>query len=148
MILIHYLLPFQKGNPNCCNRNNEIQDIAAKIKNGGLVCLYGNLGSGKTTYTQKLATALGIDGFKVKSPTYSYIRKYDINPKQSLYHIDLYRLEEPDRNIIEEVREILENEKNIVVIEWADRIKEYLPAEKIEIEITLGPNNQRKIRIY
>ncbi len=127
--------------------DGKVSSISKILKNGGVLCLYGDLGSGKTTYTQSLAKELGIDKFKVKSPTYTYIRKYSITAEQSLFHIDLYRLEEPDHDIIEEIEEILHKENNIVVIEWADRIQNYLPKKRIEILIEYKGGNSREFKI-
>lgn len=127
--------------------NGEVKSISEKLKNGGILCLYGNLGSGKTTYTQSLAQELGIDAFKVKSPTYSYIREYKITANQSLFHIDLYRLEELDSHILEEIEEIINNENNIVVIEWADKMKDYLPSPRIEIQIEYNGLEKREFKI-
>ena len=78
------------------------KDIAAKVKNGGFVCLFGDLGTGKTTFTKGIAKALGIDHFSIKSPTYTYIREYK---EKKLYHIDLYRIEEIDELLLLEIQE-------------------------------------------
>lgn len=107
--------------------------IANKITNGGLVCLYGDLGSGKTTFTKKIADLLGIPDFKIKSPTYTYIRRYDLKPNQFFYHMDLYRLAEIDHILLQEIEEILENPKNIVMIEWPQRMEEHLPSKRINL---------------
>lgn len=120
--------------------------IAEKVKNGGFVCLFGDLGSGKTIFTKGIAQALGIDKFSIKSPTYTYVREYkarDIN----LYHIDLYRLEEIDELLWHQIEEILHNKKNIIIVEWADRLKEYLPENRIDIYFEYLDQNSRKIEI-
>jgi len=122
----------------------EAQKIAELVKEGGLVCLYGDLGSGKTTLTKKVANLLGIDDFKVKSPTYTYIRRYDLNSGQNFYHLDLYRLESLDVIFQEEIEEIIANPENIVFIEWPQRMEEHLPAKRTNIHITYP---DRKIRI-
>lgn len=116
--------------------------LAAKIKQGGIICLFGDLGSGKTTFTKGLAHALGIDSFSIKSPTYTYIRKHN-----NIYHIDLYRLEQVDELLWREIDEILENPKNIVIIEWADRLQEKLPTKRIEVHMKYLDENSRGIRI-
>lgn len=118
----------------------KASETAAKVKNGGIVCLYGNLGSGKTTFSKGIAHALGIDQFSIKSPTYTYIRQYE-----NFYHIDLYRLEEIDELLWQELNEILENPKNIVLIEWAEKLKDKLPNDRIDIELKYLDENSRQI---
>jgi tRNA threonylcarbamoyladenosine biosynthesis protein TsaE len=108
-------------------------EISRKMQKGGLLCLQGDLGTGKTTFTKGFMKELGIDNFSVKSPTYAYIREYK-HPKTKVYHIDLYRLDGADQLLAEEILEILEDSKNIVVIEWANKLEEYLLGEK-KVEI-------------
>lgn len=120
------------------------QKIAIKVKNGGLVCLHGDLGSGKTVFTKGLAQGLGYKQFFIKSPTFTYIRKLPPN----FYHIDLYRLESSDQLLFQEIREILTDRKNIVVIEWADRlIKQLEKFKKTKISFKYQSPTQRSIKI-
>jgi tRNA threonylcarbamoyladenosine biosynthesis protein TsaE len=121
--------------------------LAEGIKNGGLLCLYGELGSGKTTLSKGIAKGLGIKSFSIKSPTYTYIRKYDLD-NQSFYHVDLYRLTGIDELIINELNEILANPKNIVVIEWADKLDDYLIADRTEVHLKYLDENSREIKVY
>lgn len=122
------------------------KEIAKKVKNGGLVCLFGDLGTGKTTFTKGFAQFFKIDKSLIKSPTYTYIRKYEKNGK-NIFHIDLYRINEIDTLLLEEIRELLENKKNIIIIEWADRIESYLPKERINIEFEYIDPQKRKIKV-
>ncbi len=117
------------------------KQVAEKIKNGGMVCLFGDLGSGKTTFTKGLAKALGLDHFSIKSPTYTYIREHEKN----FYHLDLYRLEEVDTLLLNKIQELLEDKKNIIVIEWADRLNENLPKDRIDIHFEYIDETKRKI---
>ena len=120
-------------------------DIARKVKNGGFVCLFGDLGTGKTTFTKGIAKALGIDHFSIKSPTYTYIREYK---EKNLYHIDLYRLEEIDELLLLEIQEIHANKNSIVIIEWADKMQNHLPENRIDICLEYIDENSRKINIF
>lgn len=122
------------------------EDVAKNVQNGGLVCLIGDLGSGKTVMSKAIAKSLGIDDFSVKSPTYTYIRQYG-QAKKNFYHIDLYRLEIIDQLLQQEVMEILENKNNIVIIEWADKINCELPKDKIVIHLKYIDENSREILI-
>lgn len=120
--------------------------IGQQVVNGGLICLYGDLGSGKTTFTKALMEQYGIHNFSVKSPTYTYIREYS-GKKQKIYHMDLYRLDDADALLIEEISEIMENKNNLVVIEWADKIDQYLPAQRFNVHFEYLSPNSRKINI-
>lgn len=132
--------------------------VKYRHKNAALViALNGNLGSGKTTLVQGLANWLKVKG-RVISPTFILMRRYALNNlimKKStvslvnLYHLDFYRLEE---NIDIEIdnlglAEILKNPKNIVVIEWAERIGKFLPKESTQITLENLGGNTRKILI-
>ena len=96
---------------------------AKKIKNGGLLLLYGNLGSGKTTFAQGFAQELGITRH-ISSPTFLLLRSYEIpqNTEGKFYHFDLYRLENGQGIDDLGFKEILQNSRNIVVVEWADKL--------------------------
>ncbi len=117
-------------------------EVAKNVEAGGIICLYGELGSGKTVFTKGIAESLGLHDFKVKSPTYTYVRVY-----KNFYHIDLYRLEEIDELLLHELEELWENPNNILVIEWADRLAEHLPPERIDVHIKYQNENMRTISI-
>ncbi len=124
--------------------------LAADLKGGELLALTGELGSGKTTFVQGLAKGLGIKQRAI-SPTFILMRSYkcQVSGVKNFYHIDLYRLE---NNVEREVRnlgieEIWDNPKNIVVIEWAEKIKNILPKNKIWIEFENLGEDKRKIKI-
>lgn len=117
--------------------------IAKKISNGGVLLLFGDLGAGKTTLTKFIAEELGIDKFKVKSPTYTYIRNYNNN----FYHLDLYRLDEIDELLLQEVIEIWEDPNNIVVIEWPEKLGANIPSEHIAVTLTQINETTREINI-
>ena len=119
--------------------------LSKKIENGGLICLFGDLGTGKTTLTKAIAEHLGIQRDLIKSPTYNYIRKYELK-ERDFFHLDLYRLEEMNEIIEMEIEEIL-NGDNAVVIEWADRIIKDLPETRIDVTLSYIDSNTRKIEI-
>lgn len=111
------------------------KELAKDFLNGGIIALSGDLGAGKTTFAQGFAKGLNIED-KVISPTFLIIRQYPIpNQKNWFYHIDLYRLENIDLKN-SGLEEILSDKTNVVLIEWADKIKKYLPSyvKKIELE--------------
>lgn len=129
------------------NSYKETQELGRNLgkvlEKGDLVCLYGNLGSGKTTFTQGLAEGLGIEK-KIISPTFTIIRVYALSDK-NFYHIDLYRIE--NKKDIESlgIEEILNDTGSIVVIEWAEKMKEALPKKRINIKFSNTEENVRKI---
>jgi tRNA threonylcarbamoyladenosine biosynthesis protein TsaE len=123
------------------------EKIAQKIKNGGIVFLIGELGTGKTVFTKGIAHVLGINRFSIKSPTYTYIRKYKSKNMKNFYHIDLYRLDQIDDLLLQEIVELTENKKNIIIIEWADKLKDYLQTKKTKVFFEYIDPSKRKITL-
>ena len=120
--------------------------IAQDFKNGGIIALSGDLGSGKTTFAQGFARGLNIKD-KIISPTFLIVRQYEIpNQKNWFYHIDLYRLENIDLKN-SGLEEILSEQTNIILIEWADKISEYLPTYAKKIELRKMRENLREIHL-
>jgi len=120
--------------------------LVKKIKKGGVICLFGDLGTGKTVFTKGLAEGLGVENLSIKSPTYTYIRHHKKNG-QNIYHIDLYRLEQIDELLALELDEIMQNKENIIIVEWADRMGSVLPKKRIDVEISYIDDTSREIKI-
>ena len=92
-----------------------------------VICLYGDLGSGKTVFAKAFADAMGIEG--VTSSTFNIIKEY--NGELPLYHMDVYRVDDNVESLgIEEYFE----KGGVTIIEWADLIKDYLPEERLDIK--------------
>ena len=102
-----------------------------------IICLNGELGSGKTMFTKGIANALGINEV-ITSPTFTIIKEYD--GELPLYHMDVYRL---DGNVEGIGLEEYYTKGGVVVIEWADTIKEYLPKERLDIKFVVVDENKR-----
>ena len=124
------------------NREEETIEIAQNIESekfpNMVICLIGDLGSGKTIFTKGFAEALGIDE-NITSPTFNIIKEYNTE-EANLYHMDLYRLEGDVRNLgLEEYFE----KGGVVIIEWADMIEEYLPEERLEIRFKVIDEDTR-----
>ena len=105
--------------------------------------LYGNLGAGKTTWVKYLVSHLGGDACQVDSPTFSIVNTYEVNGNQ-IHHFDLYRLES-----LEEIEDIgfMEyiDSGNLCIIEWPEKIAEFLPTEDIlTLNISLHLEKCRK----
>lgn len=136
----------------------ETKTIAAKIsqhfkkglpagRHGGVIALTGELGAGKTTFTQGFAKGLGIKE-KVISPTFILIRQHPLpNSNTKLFHIDLYRLEDVKDFKEIGISEILDNPENMVLIEWAEKIKGSLPPHTVYITIKKTSNGGREIKV-
>ncbi len=121
--------------------------LGEQLKGNELIFLFGNLGAGKTILSKGIGHALGIDRREIVSPSYTLMNIYD--GKFKLYHIDLYRIGE---NISGGVPEIDDNlDTGIIIVEWADYIKDFYLNEVnlIEIKITHSESdyNKRSISI-
>lgn len=119
--------------------------IAKKISKGNVLALYGDLGSGKTTFTRYLTEALGLKS-RVQSPTFVIARKYE-NGNTILNHIDLYRLSSIQEAKDIGIEEFLVNPKSITIIEWPELIEDLLPENTIRIYFEYVGENERKIKV-
>lgn len=114
-----------------------------------VIALEGELGAGKTTFTQAFAQALGAQG-NIKSPTFVLMKLYQIHNSpgyEVLYHLDCYRLQDAKELGPLDVESILKKEANIILIEWAERVKEILPAKHVTIKFHHLDENTREISI-
>ena len=134
---------------------SEVSLLRGKLKKGALIIgLEGDLGGGKTTFLQGFAKGLGIKE-KILSPTFIIIRRFKIRANSCLssckfanfYHIDCYRIEKPKEILDLGFKEIISNPKNIVTIEWAERIQKILPAETIILKFEFIDPKTRKITV-
>ena len=107
-----------------------------------VLCLDGELGSGKTVFAKGLGNALGITE-SITSPTFTIIKEY-LDGEMPLYHMDVYRLDgNTDGVDIEEYY----NKGGIVVIEWSKMVKSILPEERLEITFKIVDENKRVLII-
>lgn len=114
------------------------QNIESEKFPNMVICLNGELGSGKTVFAKAFASAMGID--EVSSPTFSIIKEYV--GELPFYHMDVYRVEKNAENLgIEEYF----TKGGVTIIEWADMIKEYLPKERLDIKIKVTGENTRLV---
>ena len=106
-----------------------------------VICLNGELGSGKTIFTKGFANALGITE-TVTSPTFNIIKEYD--GELPLYHMDVYRLDGDTEGVgIEDYF----SKGGVVIIEWANTIKEILPEKRLDIKFKITGENSRVLII-
>ena len=118
-----------------CFRGNDSQDGAV------VIALFGNLGGGKTTFLQGFAKGLRIKE-KILSPTFVILKRYG-----NFYHIDCYRLKNHEDILDLDFINIISNPKNIVAVEWPEKIKKLLPENTIEINFGFVDENKRDIII-
>lgn len=125
----------------------ELGKQLGKRATSGVYCLMGDLGTGKTVFTQGFARGLGIRE-PVNSPTFTIVQEYE-EGRIPFYHFDVYRIED-----IEEMYEIGYEEyffgKGVCLVEWSNLIEELLPDNRVEITIKKEPDkgfDYRKIEI-
>lgn len=119
------------------------QDLVRRLTFPAVLALYGDLGSGKTTFVQGLAKGLGIETHLV-SPTFIIHRVYPIGHRK-LHHLDLYRLEGEANLDFLDLGDLFKDPDNLVVIEWAEKIDHLLPKETIKIKFEYGDEETRII---
>lgn len=131
------------------------EELAKEIKQGLVIALNGELGSGKTTFVQGLARGLGVEE-KIKSPTFVIAKKYKIPSKKShpieenninlFYHFDCYRISSSRGLKDIELETIIDDAGNVVVIEWAENVENILPKKILLIDFEYIDNKKRRIR--
>jgi len=135
----------------CTQSFQETQKLGKElVKNlipGQVICLSGELGTGKTTFAQGLLEGLGVEG-PYTSPTFLIMKKYESKAEsqksKAIYHIDAYRVSDKDiLNLGWE--EIISDPDNLIVVEWAERIKKIIPKNAQWINFTWEKKEKRKI---
>jgi tRNA threonylcarbamoyladenosine biosynthesis protein TsaE len=115
--------------------------LATKLSQGTVIALVGDLGAGKTTFSQGLAAGLGVQEY-VDSPTFSILKQYE--GRLPLYHMDVYRLEDSGEEL--GLEEYIYGD-GVALVEWPSRIEALLPANTIRITIEVLSTGERTIQI-
>lgn len=136
--------------------HRQAKNILENIPMGcNLICLYGPMGAGKTTFVQGLGRALGLKA-RIISPTFILMRQYQIQDLrfriqdkeiENFWHADLYRLNNIGEVKALGIQEIWADKSNLVVIEWAEKIRELLPAGRVDIHIKVLGGSKRELKI-
>lgn len=113
------------------------QNIESEKFENMVICLIGDLGSGKTVFTKGFASSLGIEE-AITSPTFNIIKEYTTG-EMDLYHMDVYRL---DGKVGDLGLEEYYNKGGVTIIEWADMIPDYLPEDRLEIKIKISDDSE------
>lgn len=116
--------------------------LASLLKSGDIITLEGQLGAGKTVFAKGIASGLHVSE-TVTSPTFTIIKEY--NGIYPFYHMDAYRLEHSEEDI--GFSEYFDGD-GVVVVEWAQFIEEFLPDERLDIEINYIDEQTRKITFH
>ena len=117
---------------------NLAENIESEKFPNMVICLDGELGSGKTVFVKGFAKALGIED-NITSPTFNIIKEY-LNGEMPLYHMDVYRLDEVSEDLV--IKDYY-NKGGITIIEWSELIKNDLPEERLEIVFKIVDENTR-----
>ena len=121
------------------------EKLAKTLKPGDIIALSGNLGSGKTTFTKGIGSALGVrDSKRINSPTFVLIKEY--KGRIPLYHLDLYRLDGLQEIENLDVEEYIYG-CGVTVIEWAEKVKGLLPEKRILVKFKTMSGDRREVII-
>lgn len=125
-----------------------LSEIKQKSVQATVVGLSGNLGAGKTTFTQHVANLLGVEE-QITSPTFVIMKMYSsLSGKfKTLIHIDAYRLKSGEELETLRFKELLENPENLILIEWPEKVSDILPSDMITIEFEVVDEETREIAI-
>ncbi len=118
--------------------------LAETLSAGSVVALNGALGAGKTRLVQGLATALGASREDVVSPTFVVIHEY--RTEKPVYHFDVYRIKDDDEFLELGPDEYFESD-GITLLEWAERVQDCLPRERLEVRITIKEGTNREFEL-
>ncbi len=118
------------------------ESLAPLLVDGDLIVLAGDLGAGKTCFTQGLGVGLGIED-RITSPTFTLANRYD--GRLGLDHLDVYRLDDLAETLDLDLPELLET--GVTVIEWGEQIEPVLPVDRLTIRLLLGDgDDDRELR--
>ena len=133
-------------------------DLAKRVRGGDVVALYGELGTGKTTFTQAFAKTLGVKE-RVQSPTFILMHEHQVRPARKIptsrrdyaplrvfLHVDAYRGDAKQFRAIG-LEEYLGRPDTVVLIEWADRVEELLPKKRIQVFFKHLKGNRRRLSV-
>ncbi len=116
--------------------------IAQALPRGGFVALYGDLGAGKTVLSRGAGRALGLD--HLSSPTFTIVQEYPTAPP--LFHFDAYRLADEDELYAMGFEDYMDR-GGLILMEWADRVPDALPRDRLDIEIVGSGADARTVRL-
>lgn len=121
--------------------------LGRRLEDGDVVLLIGDLGAGKTCFSQGVGEGLGV-ATTMGSPTFNIVFEYD-SPKTALYHFDLYRLDDPAQLDDIDFYDLSDSStEGASLIEWADLFPDEMPDERLELRIEARSDGSRKITVH
>ncbi len=133
------------GCPDVAATQGLAARLAAVLRPGDLILIEGDLGAGKTTFTQGLARALGVEE-AVTSPTFVLMNVYPTSAGFDLVHVDVYRLDRLSEVVDLALPEMLEDGA-VVVIEWGERAAAALSGDHLRVRIEAGDDDERTVAL-
>jgi len=125
---------------------DQTQDIAAeflgRLPGKAVLALHGELGSGKTCFVRGLARALDVSQ-PVTSPTYTIVNEY--RGRRPLYHVDLYRINDPDELFGLGFEEYIDAPEGLTAVEWAERGGDLVPEDAVHIQFETGESPDERV---
>ncbi|MBF0533029.1 MAG: tRNA (adenosine(37)-N6)-threonylcarbamoyltransferase complex ATPase subunit type 1 TsaE [Candidatus Omnitrophica bacterium] len=122
------------------------EEIGRALVAGDILALRGDLGAGKTTFIRGVAQGLRLNGADVRSPTFTLMNVYEKPGRLTLYHFDLYRLDQPQQVLALDYEEYFYG-KGVCAVEWAQKLGPLTPTRCLEIEFAHRQENEREIKI-
>lgn len=128
------------------NNLKEVEKLGEKLgsllEKKDIICLNGDLGAGKTTFTQAIGKGLGVKAY-ITSPTFTIINEYE--GRLPLYHFDIYRLNDEEELDLLGAEDYFYSD-GVCVIEWAENAENILPKERLDIWIKIVNENKREFK--
>ncbi|MCJ7740278.1 tRNA (adenosine(37)-N6)-threonylcarbamoyltransferase complex ATPase subunit type 1 TsaE [Candidatus Microgenomates bacterium] len=124
------------------------ETFGLKLVGGETICLYGELGAGKTVFTGRLINYF-LPKKRILSPTFIIVRHYPVIDSRikNIYHADLYRMANNGEIESTGLAEFINKPDSVVLVEWAEKMGKVLPKKRIDIKFLIIDDNQRKITI-
>ena len=126
---------------NCISELSEAAKVVlSEIKSNKIICFYGDMGVGKTTFIKEICRVLDVKD-NVNSPTFSIVNEYLTSKKQIIYHFDFYRIKDKNEAFDLGYEEYLYS-NNLCLIEWPEKVEELLPDNIVKILMTKDNENR------
>lgn len=119
--------------------------LGVRLNGGEVIELIGDVGAGKTTFVRGLAKGLSVKE-DIQSPSFTVSRQYDARNSLKLVHYDFYRLQDPGI-MRDELAEAINDNRNVVVIEWATSVNDILPIDRLVLSINVSGETSRRVEV-